>query len=526
MTKTAAATAALDALELLDGARLDPPRSRYAKYVLARLTAKPPGQVVNRSELLVDVNGIEYVAPDRFRLEPEWLVVVLAALVQAGEIVLAIAGKKFDATAVDAMASTPIADLVNFKHLELPKDWNVPALKELFELLGLAPGLAISVTTGSDEAVQQLQSAIGDRLQQTVETREGLNDGIPFWGQPTLTEPEQAEARAALDALKTFLESLQPYTTPGKLKNLAHTGDQIAAQRTNRTKLAEMVSLRALVADLAPTGSYLQQAQLTLSLSHPWGARAQGERAELLADLTIPAKRATAPFRQAALQKLAALKKDYVIAYVTLHARARLGLADDNRKKKLLGDDRLTWLKRLSTIAVLSSDQLSDLQSRLAGLRSCFTLTESGLKDAVRCPHCSYNPMLESTDASASARLTAIDAEIDTLLGTWMATLLQELDDPTVAESLELLSTNARKLVDDFVKKRALPAPVTNEFVTAVQEVLAGLIKIVLKLEDVRTALTGGSGPATPSAVAKRFQSYLDELAKGKELAKVRVVVE
>jgi Family of unknown function (DUF6079) len=48
----------------------------------------------------------------------------------------------------------------------------------------------------------------------------------------------------------------------------------------------------------------------------------------------------------------------------------------------------------------------------------------------------------------------------------------------------------------------------------------------VLKLEDVRAALTSGNGPATPPAIAKRFQRHLDELAKGKELAKVRAAVE
>jgi hypothetical protein len=263
-----------------------------------------------------------------------------------------------------------------------------------------------------------------------------------------------------------------------------------------------------------------------LPLEHPWNDRAKGERAEIQVDLANVAKRSTPEFRSATLQKLAALKKEYVTAYSMLHARDRLGLADDNRKKTLLIDDRLTRLKRLSAIAVLPSNQLTDLQSRLAGLTSCFALTESNLKDAVRCPHCSYSPALDAAGTSASARLTAIDREIDDLLDEWTKALLQELEDPTVSESIELLSPSARKLVDDFVSKRALPTPLTNEFVTAVQEVLAGLVKIVLKLDDVRSALTNGSGPATTQTVAKRFQGYLDALAKGKDLAKVRVVVE
>ena len=51
-TRTKDAVAILDALEMLDGDRIDPTRSRYAQEVLNRLKAKGHGQVLNRSELL------------------------------------------------------------------------------------------------------------------------------------------------------------------------------------------------------------------------------------------------------------------------------------------------------------------------------------------------------------------------------------------------------------------------------------------------------------------------------------------
>ncbi|NSW86902.1 MAG: BREX-3 system P-loop-containing protein BrxF [Syntrophobacteraceae bacterium] len=96
---TRQATAVLDGLEPLDGDRLDPYRSKYAKHILALVKKKGHGQVVNRSELIQDVFGIEYLAPQILRLETEWAVVVLAVRVYAGELVLAIPGRKFDATA-------------------------------------------------------------------------------------------------------------------------------------------------------------------------------------------------------------------------------------------------------------------------------------------------------------------------------------------------------------------------------------------------------------------------------------------
>ena len=58
--------------------------------------------------------------------------VVLAALVYSGDLVLAMPGKKFDATGLLALAGTSIEDLAQFKHIEQPKEWNLSALKALF----------------------------------------------------------------------------------------------------------------------------------------------------------------------------------------------------------------------------------------------------------------------------------------------------------------------------------------------------------------------------------------------------------
>jgi len=106
-TPTRQARAVLDGLELFDGERFDPYASRYANHVLNILKNKGHGQVVNRSELIQDIYGVEYFAADKgYRLEPEWLVVILAVLVYNGDVVLAIPGKKFDATKVSELAAT------------------------------------------------------------------------------------------------------------------------------------------------------------------------------------------------------------------------------------------------------------------------------------------------------------------------------------------------------------------------------------------------------------------------------------
>jgi hypothetical protein len=207
--RTRQATAVLDALALLDGERLDPYHSKYAMYIVDLLKKKGYGQVLNRSELVQNVLGVEYLAPQRFRLEPEWGVVILATLVYSGDLVLAIPGKTFDATGLPQLAATNVRELTEFKHIESPKDWNVPALKALFELLELAPGLAQDITQGKEGPVQQLQQAVAKTVEKLVLTQRMVQTGVPFWERKLLPEDEAQKLLSRLDQTKTFLEALQ-----------------------------------------------------------------------------------------------------------------------------------------------------------------------------------------------------------------------------------------------------------------------------------------------------------------------------
>ena len=524
--RTKQATAVLDALELLDGERLDPYRSKYAKYILGVAKKKGHGQVVNRSELIQDVLGVEYLAPQSLRLEPEWAVVVLAALVYAGEVVLAIPGKKFDATGLPQLAGTGIDELVQFKHIERPKDWNLPALKALFELLGLTPGMAQLVTQGKDEPVQELQKAVTNAVERLVLVQQSLQTGLFFWGRSLLAEDEVQKLRAKLDGTKTFLESLQAYTSTGKLKNFRYDASEVTAHRDGLNSLAEIKSLEELVVDLGSTASYLSTAEAVLPTGHEWIDKMKAARDEVLAQIGDPAKRSAAAFRQQTQRKLGDLKKAYLLAYLAMHAKARLGVNEDKRKAQLMGDERLKDLQKLSTIDLMPRQHLSDFQNRLAGLKSCFALTEQELEASPVCPHCNFKPGAEPPAAPAATMLDALDGELDKLVENWTQTLLANLEDPTTKGNLSLLKPEPRKLVDGFIKKRTLPDDLDQDFIHALQEVLSGLTKVSVKIADLRDALLAGGSPATPAEMRKRFEEYLDGLTKGKEPGKVRIVLE
>jgi len=525
--RTKQATAVLDALELFDGERLDPSQSKYAKHILGLLKKKGHGQVVNRSELIHDDKGVEYMDKDRYRLEPEWVAVVLAVLVYSGDLVLAIPGKKFDATGLPKLAGTAMDELTQFKHIELPKDWNLPALKALFELLDLAPGLVQEVTQGKDGPVQQLQKAISHMVEKLVLLQQNLQSGLFFWGRNLLPEEEAQKLRTRLDETKTFLESLQAYSSPGKLKNFRYDAQKVLSHRDGINSLIEIESLQELVADLGSTASFLFTAETILPMEHEWVVEKMNKtRDEVLTKLGDPDKRSTATFRQQTQRKLADLKKAYMHTYLALHAKARLGVNEDKRKIGLMGDERLKVLQKLSTIELMPRQHLTDFQNRLAGLKSCFALTEQELDASPVCPHCNFKPDAEAPTAPAGTLLDSLDEELDKLVEDWTQTLLTNLDDPTTKDNLDLLKPEPKKLVNGFIKKRALPDELNPDFIHAMGEVLSGLQKVPVKIANMRAALLSGGSPATPAEMKKRFEEYLNELTKGKEPSKVRIVLE
>ena len=523
-TRTKDAVAVLDALEMLDGDRIDPPRSRYAQEVLVRLKAKGHGQVLNRGELLSGATDVEYFAPIKFRLEPDLLVAVLGGLVYSGDIVLAITGDKIDSGKITLLAERPLDELKQFKHVEAPREINVAVLRSLFELLGLSPGLAQLATQGSEEPVKQLMEAVSGLVRRVLNATTDMQSRLSFWGQPLLREEEARDWRGKLDALKGFTESLSPYNTVGKLKNLRIGSDDIDAQKKNLEVISSVERMLELVAELGTTASYLSQAEMVLLSDDAWVKKAQETRKQVLDKLAQDrTAQHTAEYRQTLVQ----LKKDYVTAYIGQHSKARLGVAEDKTKTALRKDPRLISMRALAGISLMPTSQLTGFDDKLDKLKSCAALVESELAASPVCLHCSFRPANEQGDMLPAANLLQqLDDELDRLLAGWQQTLLDNLDDPIIQANFDLLRPAARSLIDAFVKSKALLDPVPPDFVAAVQEALSGLEKIGVSGEDIKKALLQGGSPATPDDLRKRFDAFLSDRCKGKDTSKLRFVVE
>ncbi len=524
--RTKQATAVLDALELLDGEKIDPYKSKHSRFIFDVIKAKGHGQVINRSEIIQDDHGLEYMNPGGSRLEPEWVAVIIASLIYAGDIVLAIPGNKFDATGLQKLAATGMDELVRFKHLEQPKEWNLPALKALFELVGMPPGNAQLVTKGSEEPVQQLQDAIAKLVKRIVTMGQTIREGLSFWGQDLLASTDISNQANALDQAKQFFESLQAYTSPGKLKNFKYGASDVVAHQAVLKTLDDLDALRGFIVNHGANAAWLSTAEAVLPIDHDWIKQIKTSRSAVLESLKQSDLSQLASQSQTIGAKLGKLKKEYGIAYISLHTKARLGASDDKRKASLLNDARLQTLLKLAGIDLMPRQQLTDFQNRLAGLKSCIALTEKDLDATPICPHCGFRPSAESGTAVGSQSLQQMDDQLDTLVEQWTKTLLNNLDDPMTQSNVkELLQQGDRAVIQTFIESSELPEPVDANFVQILKTVLAGLQKVTVTKSDLIRVVTD-LGPSTPEEIKKALSSFIDSLTKGKDPSKVRIVVE
>ncbi len=524
--RTKQATAVLDALELLDGERIEPNKSKYANLILDQLNQKGHGQVVNRGEIIKDDHGLEYFNPDSARLEPEWVVVTIAALVYSGDIVFSIPGKKIDATSIKHMAGTTMDELIRFKHLEQPKEWNLPALKAVFELLGMTPGMAQLIAQGKNEPVVQLQQAVEEMVKRIVMAQQAMHEGLTFWGVDLIDGSKLFKEAKILEKAKLFFESLQAYSTPGRLKNFQYNTGQVTNFNTSIQALNDIDIIQRFISDIGPMASWLSTAEAVLPTDHDWADRMNTIRKDIINEIQSKDFSVEKITSLGFNQKLSALKKEYIHVYLNLHAKARLGVNDDKRKAQLMGDQRVETLQKLTIIDLMPVQQLNDFQNQLASLKSCFSMTEQDLEKSPICPYCSFRPSVEKTSGFGDQILDQLDENLDTIQSNWTETLLDNLNDPVTKDNLDLLKKDEKKEVDQFINSKELPQPLDHNFIHALKQVLSGLTKVIVKKADLQKALQVTGGPATSDEMKKRFNEFIDNLIKGKDPVKVRIVLE
>lgn len=544
--------AVLHGLGLLgEDGRLRPQDSPYARHFLDLLMERGGNQVVPRGEVLEKVAesiGGPIYKDLRFRLEPEWVAVILAALVYNGDIVLALpGGKTLEADSLDRYRLTGLDELTTFIHYARPRNLPLGTWKEIFQLLGLAPGL-IQDESKRAQAVEELQKKVQAELQ-AVAPLESRLQGLALWNEPIFTDGTAVvsehgvvvgsnapavtvsiiDFKPAFRGYKKVLEELAKIDTVGKLRNLKIARSDLADLGDWQATIRRAQSLLEAVNDLRPLTDYLSTAEAYLPETHPWRADAVALRQRTLTTLRRLARgEADAADVLALRRDLEQLKRDYITAYAEQHRRLVLGATDDARRQKLYNGPALKTLKALQKVDLLreNAEQLRAWENAISELRICREFHEELLENNPICPYCKLNPASVRGDVSAAVRLDQLEERLSTLLGQWQQALRAALTSEQAQESLAAMTPAERKPIEAFLEQPDDDPNLPDGFVQSANRALRGIRSVRLEAAALLAALKEGGLPCTVNEFKARFNRFLMEALRGYDENNTRLTLD
>lgn len=497
--------------------------SPYAGHFLKLINNLETGKVINRKDLIAGEPGAERDVT--FQLEPELLVVVLAALLRQGSLAMTVQGAQLTGFDQNNGTRIDLEFLLKFTSISKPKPLPELAVRELFAQYKVTPEF-ISDPATLPIGIAQLKQNVQDELNQVVKIIDSLREGPKFWQEMVLLPAEQQQARKELDDYRQFLNGIINYAAPARLANLNLDVGEIRTAVKARTYLLDIQHIFEILDDLRPAWDYLAAAQPRLPANDDWQVELKEARKYVVDTLANPAKRKGQEVSGILKARMENVKSSYARRYFELHNQFRLDRGQDDQKRKLTGDPRWARMRALSKISLLPTQQLEKLQGSLGEVKTCYHLQLTDLQEHAHCPHCGFDPSTAvAYKEKAVTSLEKIQQDFDLLCKTWVETLLANLQTEEATHNLTLVEGGEREVVKEFLRSRTLPEPMTERFLNGVENTLQGLEVLEIDGAEYLLALTQPGMPCTPDELERRIREFLQKRLEGKDRRKLRIQI-
>jgi hypothetical protein len=506
--------AILSGLGLYVPGGLDYSHSPYAKNALKLLKDKGEGKVLNRDEILECIweETNLWVSKD-FKIEAELEFLVLATLAALGEIEINISSSKtINSTNLQELKNLEREDYFAFTHIKEPKGLNEAALKQLF--LGLL-GKDLSKQLKDPNTFIHLVFAATELSKRAVTVAHKINGGLHIKGVEIISDNDAAKVRRDLIALSGFCDKIGTYSTEAKIKNFQFPVEDIKRVLEAKPILEKVEKQLEEVKKFETDISYLQQckqfivddifkAKVTAAIN-ALGEKLASNDAVIVSEYK---------------KELEQLKEVYAEEYLKLYLKYKISDKEHTQKQAFFDSDEKAICDILQDADFLSTAQYQNLIQKVSKLMPADPLVNKAT--IIEAPYQEFNPLEFINHPVASIK--ELKQELAILLESWENTLKDILEDPIVKKKQhELLDAPTAKMLDDFKagsiaidKQNALKIRNT---ITSLQK---GLEKIELSTESLKTTF---NKPLTPNEAIDAFKAYIDQVSKGKDWDKIRIVL-
>ena len=522
--KTKQSAEMLDSFGILDGDKIKPEESKYASYYIDMIKKLPPQGVINFSDIF-EPWGTTWQMDKRFRIWYNLTPIIFLSLVYGGYAEITLTnGEKLTTATLDTVAKKPAFDLAEFKYISKPTEIAMAELKRMCDVLDINSALMDNPSSREAGVTQLLEKAKALNTS-AVFAEHKLSDGLILWGEPLVDAAHMTKLKNACAEIKNeFSNYSAKYNTPAKLNNFKlsiedvdNMGEQIKLAR----RIDEYDTFRNVCQSLV---KYVSEVELQENIGVELQEVIKSAKANFreIKDKIMDNMSGDAAAKLVT-SELEKIREQYIELYMTEHKKRRLGLEDTKRKGKIQEGTVLNNLRKLRDIEMLSSSKLSAVETSLAGLKSCYELTATELRNNPTCPHCHFT--LDDKTQNVFGQLENIETRLEELKDEWTSQLLDTMtSDPLVLSQKEFLSPEQGRVIEQFIDQKALPDKVDDFFISSINTLLQGFDPVVIEADKLMQKLES-LPPCDVITFKAKVEDIVSEYVKGKDPEKLRIIV-
>lgn len=521
--RTMDSIAFLDSFNLIDNSKISVSNSKYAMSLVKQLEKLPPQGVINYSDIVVQRYD-EYFDKE-FNINIEYFSVVLLALVYCGKVTLALKnGVQLTASNLDNLPKLGLVDIYEFKYIGKPKEGSIEELKRLFEILDISTGLLVN-TTEMEKGLEKALDKTKKISEEALDCKRMLNDNFKLWGEELIQSHIANNYLAKIEKLMSeFVNFKTKYNTVAKLRNFSMSMEEL-------DNLEEAIKYLTIVKCYAyfrnECGNVVNYISNIETLKLPENLSKDIDVAKDIFRKKRDEIKDTLDTESAITEVLNVLnevKDNYIEVYFDLHNKARLGVNAKDKKTMILAGRVLANLKKLAGIdSIFQVGKLRDIEKELSNLIVCYELTTMELKDSHICSHCKMD--INTSAISAIDKLNSLEVNLNNLYEEWNNILINSLEDPLILDNKKLLTKGQQEVIDNVIIKKALPENVDTFFVQAFNTLFSELDKVTINIYELESMILS-MGPCTVLELKNRLNSFVDNVASGKDIDKLRIIVQ
>lgn len=514
----------LESYKLLDGENITVKNSKYAQHFIKALDKLQGKAVVNFTDIYTESSdGYHY--DKQFKISFAHLPVVLLALVHTGHAVITLGnGTTLTPSNLDTIPKISAIDIKEFKYISKPKDIQLAELVCLFEVLELPVGL-INNPAQRENGVEQLLKKAQDIAALAVRAGSKLNGEFVLWGEPLIAMHIANEYKIACSRVVDMFGNFSArFNTVAKLNNFTYTMDEINQIQKDLEIANTVMEYEKFKIECLSNVSYMMNLErMNLGAAFLSELETSKElyrkiRDDISEDMN---GESSAIDVNLALENV---KSAYIDLYFDEHLKKRLGVNDAKRKGEIISSAKLTNLKKLKAIEILSSSKLEAIENNLTSLIVCYDLTVEDLKASPICKNASCRFSLDSNDELVKGKLDEIEDRLDNLLNEWTTTLLNTISDPLVLEQETFLTKEQQNTIKLFIANKELPDKIDQFFINAVQALLKGFEPISISANEFIDKLDA-IGPCDVNTFKTKLNEIISSYITGRDTDKLRIVV-